>query len=699
MGQTKFYTWEQIYGLYQSPYEVIKRDKPYQMWVDLEEPELCGEEELTLMMCAAGICGTDLRIYTGERPVPAGRIGHEAFGVIIDVGKKAKAKGYRKGMYVVVDCNHPEAKRRDVHLDGVLGRFYTIPADFVMCEPQQRILPIDDYLATGCIAPAMAALVEPMTVALHGLDYIKRGSPKPREFYDYSLAERNPDDMNLLQGKNIVITGAGSIAVFAACLARINQAQTVTLVNRDPVRLAHATKIARPDYFFIDDDQVSVKLFHHFQDKGGVDYVFVASHVSAVTKAIHYLNPQGIILLVAGISKKATLQTDNGEVELYPIRHDDLQQEVVIHGKPIKIMGAHGTNQPLFHQVLSYLAQGEFEKYGMNPLDQVTHIVSVEALPKVFALATNANLIHGALIGKILVDFRLKGKNIYTLNEYRMMFPRESSEFLTGKGIHAIATYDSQRIHEKNTFSSIRASMDHIMEKLEEAHQTIEQKALDATERKFLEKAFIVANDAYKGMNKKKRLRPDGTPFIFHPLEMIQYAITHLAVVDPSIIAGLLLHDVLEYTPLDALYLQEQFGETVAAIAIDLAQNRTFEKMPLPQVREYLQKNAFVPFLHGEIEQSQRGALLINLAIKNEQYTRLISVPKHPLSPILKVLDTYTNYVWVRDLLPSKIPKRSREEIVMFRAYIAKCSSTYALSQILQEDAYDVVASYENVRV
>ena len=268
-----FHTWQKCYRLYQKPYEVVKRDKPFQMWVDLEQPEPCAEDEITIMMCAAGICGTDLRVYSGDRPVPAGRIGHEGVAVVIDVGAKAKERGYREGTVVVVDCNHPDARKRDLHLDGVLGRFYRVPADFVMAGPQQRIIPIDKrVLSTQRIAPAAAALIEPLTVVAHALDYLKRGEPKPREFYDcYLHVEELPhaDEPDLLRGKNIVIAGAGSIAVFAACLARIHQVKSVTIVNRDPIRLAHAARVAKPDYCFPDDDNTPMKLRDHFREKGG----------------------------------------------------------------------------------------------------------------------------------------------------------------------------------------------------------------------------------------------------------------------------------------------------------------------------------------------------------------------------------------------------------------------------------------------
>jgi threonine dehydrogenase-like Zn-dependent dehydrogenase len=697
MSQSNMSSWQQVYSLYQHPYEVIRRDKPHQMWVALEHPAPCGEEELTIMMCAAGICGTDLRVYTGERPVPAGRIGHEGFAIIIDVGSKARERGYKKGMFVVIDCNHPDPQKRDLHLDGVLGRFYRVPADFVTCEPQRRIIPIDSELRSGCISPATAALIEPMTVALHALDYLKRGGPKPRAFYDHIPPAADlisPEEVNRVQGKNILITGAGNIAVFAALLARVNQTKSITLVNRDPARLAHAVKVAKPDYFFEDDDNVSERLRLHFQERGGVDYVLIASHASAVKKATDYINPYGTILLVAGIGKEEILHTDTGAIELYPIRHDDLEREVVVHGKPLKLMGAHGTTQPLFHQVLSYLVQGAFAKEGLNPLEQVTHVVSLAALPEVFALATGGNTIRGRLTGKILIDFRLAGVGIYTIDEYTLAFPQASKEFFTGEGIRAVEHYDARRVRVKNTFSSIRTSMDALEVTLQERYLAARHEEWSTRERKLLEKAFLVANDAYQGMNKARRFRPDGTRFIFHPLEMAEYAISHLAVVDPTIIAAILLHDVAEYTELDARYLNEQFGHVVSDIACDLAQDRSFEMMPLEQVIGYLQTNVLTPLS----EMGERGEI-VNLAIKNEHYTRLLKTPRHPLSPILKVLDVYSNYSFVRDLPPYYLRHRSRGELLLFRTFLEECIGQYTLPQVLLEDVKRVIALYERVQV
>lgn len=694
----RFYTWQQCYGLYQEPYEVVKRDKPGQMWLDVEPPESCAEDEITMMMCAAGICGTDLRVYAGERSVPSGRIGHEGAAIIIEVGTRAKEKGYRKGMVVVVDCNHPDTKQRDLHLDGVLGRFYRVPADFVMAAPQQRIIPIDQrILSTQRISPAAAALIEPLTVVAHALDYLKRGEPKPREFYDrylYMTELPHAEKPDLLQGKNMVIAGAGSIAVFAACLARIHQVKSVTLVNRDPVRLAHAARVAKPDYCFPDDDDIPMKLRDHFREKGGVDCVFVASSALHVTKAAQYLNPGGTILIVAGVGKEEILQTDTETVALYPLRHDDLAKDVVVDGKPIRIMGAHGTTQPLFHQVISYLAQGEFEKYGLDPLGQVTHIASLRAMPDAFAMAIREKLINRALVGKVLVDFRLTGNVIYTIEEYTTKFPRESREFLTGQGIAGIKKCALKSVQAKNAFSSIRGLMDIIMDVLKEKHRAVEGRELEPREWKFLEKAFLVAHQAYQGMEKARRFRPDGTQFVFHPLEMANYAVTHLSYVDPNVIAGILLHDVLEYTRLDTQYLQEQFGHIVSDIACDLAQDRSFEMMPLPQVTGYLQTNVFSPLP----KMGERGEI-VNLAIKNEHYTRLLKTPRHPLSPILKVLDIYSNYSFVRDLSPDYLRHRSQGELLLFRTFLEKCIGQYALPQVLRQDVKQVVALYEKAQV
>ena len=692
-----FLTWEQCYQLYQEPYEVVKRDKPFQMWMDVEQPEPCAEDEIAIMMCAAGICGTDLRVFSGERSVPAGRIGHEGVAVVIDVGAKAKEQGYREGMIVVIDCNHPDARKRDFHLDAVLGRFYRVSAAFVMSQPQQRIIPIDRRaLSFGRIAPASAALIEPLTVVAHALDCLKRGEPKPREFYDRYLHMEELSHANgpdLLRGKNMVITGAGSIAVFAACLARIHQVKSVTIVNRDPVRLAHAARVAKPDYCFLDDNEMPMKLHDHFREKGGVDCVFVASHAGAITKATHYLNPGGTILLVAGIGKEEVLQTDTETVALYPLRHDDLATDIVVDSKPIRIMGAHGTTQTQFHQVISYFAQGEFEKYGLDPLRQVTHVASLGAMPDVFALATREKMINYALVGKVLVDFRLTGNVIYTIEEYTTTFPHESREFLTGQGIADIKKYALESVQTKNAFSSIRGLMDTIMDTWREKHRAVEGRELEPREWKFLEKAFLVAYEVYQGMEKDRRFRPDGTRFMFHPLEMADYAITHLSYIDPHILAAILLHDTLEYTRLDTQSLREQFGEVVSDIACDLAQDRRFEMMPLPQVAEYLQTYALTPLL--EVGESSE---IVNLAIKNEHYTRLLNAPRHPLSPVLKVLDVYSNYSFVRDLPLSSLRRRSQRELLLLRTFLEKCVDQHTLPLVLLQDVKHVVTLYERVQ-
>lgn len=436
--------WADLYTLYQEPYEVALRDTPKHLWIGLEEPAPCKHDEVAIMVLTAGICGTDVRVYGGERVVPPGRIGHESVAMVIEVGETASKHGFKPGMIVTIDCNNPDNSRRDLHLDAALGRFYRVPADFVTAVPQQRLISIHDHFYSQKISPAHAAIVEPMTVALHAIDYLRQGRVVQREEYDLALQNQRRTHIpviNHLKSKNIVITGAGSIAVFAAMLARVSGAKNVIMLNRDTTRLQHAAEMAKPDFVFADTPDIGETLIDLSRSIGPIEYVLVASHMSAVEKAFSYLHPGGTVIMVAGIPKDGLLKTDTGEVALYPIRHDDLHREIKVNGHTYQLMGAHGTNEPLFREVLEYMANGVFEQFKIDPTEQVTHIVSLGSLPSVFELLHAKKPLCGELMGKVLIDFRLTGQQQYTKKQYLDRFGEKAQELFSHRGFSQVKNW------------------------------------------------------------------------------------------------------------------------------------------------------------------------------------------------------------------------------------------------------------------
>ena len=83
-----------------------------------------------------------------------------------------------------------------------------------------------------------------------------------------------------------------------------------------------------------------------------------------------------------------------------------------------------------------------------------------------------------------------------------------------------------------------------------------------------LDRAIIFATEAHKGQFRK------GTqiPYILHPMEAA--AIVSTMTTDSEIIAGAVLHDVVEDTDTTMDDIQEMFGDTVAFLVCSETENK-----------------------------------------------------------------------------------------------------------------------------
>ncbi len=124
---------------------------------------------------AAGVCGSDIGMFTGEHPfrTPPSMLGHEMSGEIVEVG--AGVSEYKVGDRIafnpIVNCGHCDfckqdignlcGKRQIAGADGssIQGTF----ADYI-AVPATHICKIADHVSFDC-----GALVEPISVAMHAL--------------------------------------------------------------------------------------------------------------------------------------------------------------------------------------------------------------------------------------------------------------------------------------------------------------------------------------------------------------------------------------------------------------------------------------------------------------------------------------------------------------------------------------------------
>lgn len=176
---------------------------------DVAVPE-CAPDELRVRVEACGICGSDLHLRSS---MPKGHTpGHEMAGVVDAVGGQVtdRAVGERVVIEPLRSCGTceycrsgrdsicPDLELYGIHRAGGMAEYISVPAS--------RAFRVDDDLA-----PELAALAEPVAVAVHGL---KRGG--------------------LSSGQRVLVLGAGAIGQLVLSCARALGAGDVQITARYP---------------------------------------------------------------------------------------------------------------------------------------------------------------------------------------------------------------------------------------------------------------------------------------------------------------------------------------------------------------------------------------------------------------------------------------------------------------------------------
>jgi len=183
-----------------------------------------GPGELVLRVSACGLCGSDLK---ARAAMPAGTImGHEFGGEVVGQGPGTETwrVGMRAAVLPVASCGSCDwCQAGDVvhcasaALMGLGGRaggfaeFTAVPAT-------------SSFLLPSSLPAVQAALVEPYAVGLHTVDSVE-----------------------IEQGDEVLVVGAGAVGLTCATWARLRGARTVTVVDPNIERRARAPEFGATD--------------------------------------------------------------------------------------------------------------------------------------------------------------------------------------------------------------------------------------------------------------------------------------------------------------------------------------------------------------------------------------------------------------------------------------------------------------------
>jgi threonine dehydrogenase-like Zn-dependent dehydrogenase len=295
--------------------------------------------EVLVRVGMAGLCGTDYRIWTGDRPVRYPRVlGHELVGRVEGMGEGVS--GVSPGDRVAIEPNYScgacplcrEGNRNlclsrtavGIDVDGGFAEWVRVPVR--CCWPAPTGIADDDLLVT-----------EPLAVVVRA---VARGAVEP--------------------GECAAVVGAGTLGLLALQVLRGRGAR-VLVVSRSSRRFALARELGAAATHALTDGALEAPA-RAFSGREGVDVVVeTAGTADAVTHALSLVRPGGRVVLT-GLPHEPT------PVAFFSV----VRREVTLTGSMIY--------QDEFAEAMRLVAAGTVRT---RPL--VTHRFELDAIGQAFA--------------------------------------------------------------------------------------------------------------------------------------------------------------------------------------------------------------------------------------------------------------------------------------------------------------------------
>ena len=278
------------------------------------EAPVAGPGEILLRIKKIGVCGSDIHVWHGAHPYTPYPViqGHEFSAVVEAVGAgvtkvKPGMKATAAPQQVCGTCN--PCKRGDYHIcDSLKVRGFQAPGcaqDFFITT-EERIVPFPESLSFE-----QGALIEPAAVAAHATNRVPT-----------------------LKGKNVLVTGAGTIGNLVAQAAICRGAKKVLITDLSDFRLQKAIDAGIDGVCNVRDEKLAEKCKAFFGEEG-FDVAFEAvGHERSLDDAIQNIQKGGDIVVLGVFGGKPSVDMSTvGDREISLIgtlmyRQEDYAQAV-----------------------------------------------------------------------------------------------------------------------------------------------------------------------------------------------------------------------------------------------------------------------------------------------------------------------------------------------------------------------------------
>lgn len=291
---------------------------------EVPEPGQLNDNEILLRIKTIGVCGSDIHVFHGEHPATPYPVvqGHEYSATITEVGcavKSAKA-GQRATARPQLTCGKcgpclrgqynacQELKVQGFQAPGVAQEYFVVSED--------RLIVFPDTMSYE-----HGAMIEPAAVGAHSTSR-SRG----------------------LEGKNVVVSGAGTIGNLVAQFAKARGAKKVLITDVSDFKLNKAIECGIKDTLNIVKTPFAEGVQSAF-GKEGYQVGFEAAGVQASLDAlIANVEKGGEVIILGVYAKNPTVNmyfVGEHELNLYGsmmYRHEDYQEAVKLISEGIIVL-------------------------------------------------------------------------------------------------------------------------------------------------------------------------------------------------------------------------------------------------------------------------------------------------------------------------------------------------------------------------
>jgi len=252
---------------------------------DIPIPSI-GDADCLVQVEAAGICGTDLHIWSWDRwssrrIKPPLTLGHELAGTVVAVGKDVKTVA--AGDYVSAES----------HI--TCGMCYQCRTGQAHMCPNTEILGVD---REGCFAEYVC--VPEKVIWRNNRNKIPPETACLQEPFGNAVFATMHQDIT---GKSVAILGCGPIGLFSTAIAKASGASRVFASDVNPYRLGLATemgahRVFNPTEYAAEGDATIVDAIVDANGGYGVDIIMEMSGApAAITTAFRAVRNGGVVVL------------------------------------------------------------------------------------------------------------------------------------------------------------------------------------------------------------------------------------------------------------------------------------------------------------------------------------------------------------------------------------------------------------------